>query len=168
MIWIFIWVNYFLKSLFSSQFSLKYLTVSWHFSTLTGSLCLFHIKPVHWVRGAGIGPAQGPCCFFLVFFVSRPFSFPVTQSYLISWTATREQDPGVLMLIRAVGRLLAGLEEPERRQETRSNTVTENVLQHDGDEMWNCIWSDFEICWMSRGILITGETKLAFWPGLQI
>lgn len=72
--------------------------------------------------------AQGPCCFFF----SRPLSFPVTQSYLISWTATREEDPGVLMLIRAVGRLLAGLEEPEGRRKTRSNTVTENLLQHEG------------------------------------
>ena len=33
------------------------------------------------------------------------------------------------MLIRAVGRQLAGLEEPEKRQETQSSTVTENVLQ---------------------------------------
>lgn len=119
---------------------------------LTGS-CLFYIKSVHWVQGAGIGPAQGPCCFF-----SRPLRFPVTQSYLISWTAAREEDPGVLMLIRAVGWQLAGLEEPERRQETQSNTVTENLLQqaerHEGNEMWNCIWSDFEICRMSRGILI--------------
>ncbi len=93
-----------------------------------------------------------------VVFFSRPLSFPVTQSYLISWTATREDGPGVLMLIRAVGRQLAGLEEPERRQETRSNTVTEDLLQqaerHEGNETWNCIWSDFEICRMSRGILI--------------
>lgn len=43
------------------------------------------------------------------------------------------------MLIRAVGWQLAGLEEPERRQETQSNTVTENLLQqaerHEGNEM---------------------------------
>lgn len=103
----------------------------------------------------------------LLFFVSRPLSFPVTQSYLISCTATREEDPGVLMLIRAVGRLLAGLEEPERRQETRSNTVTENLLQLDGNEMGNCIWSDFEICRMSRKILIKQEPWVVFvarWP----
>lgn len=97
----------------------------------------------------------------LCFFFSRPLSFPVTQSYLISWTATREEDPIVLMLIRAVGRQLSGLEEPERRQETWSNTVTENLLQqaerHEGNQMWNCIWSDFEICWMSRGISIREE-----------
>lgn len=41
----------------------------------------------------------------------------------------------MVMLIRAVGRLLAGLEEPERRQETRSDTVTENLLQHEGNQI---------------------------------
>lgn len=35
------------------------------------------------------------------------------------------------MLIRAVGRQLAGLEEPERRQETQSDAVTENLLRRD-------------------------------------
>lgn len=35
------------------------------------------------------------------------------------------------MLIRAVGRQLAGLEEPERRQETQSNAVKENLLLQD-------------------------------------
>lgn len=129
MIWIFMRINDFFNPFFPSKFRLfdKYLTVSWHFWVF----CLFYIKSVHWVQ---IGLAQGPCWvfFFLLLFCrisfSRPLSFPVTQSYLISWTATREEEPGVLMLIRAVGRQLAGLEEPERRQETRSDAVTENLL----------------------------------------
>lgn len=50
----------------------------------------------------------------------------MTQSYLISWCATGEKDPIMLMLIRAVGRQLAGLEGAwERWQETRSNIGTE-------------------------------------------
>lgn len=60
------------------------------------------------------------------------------------------------------------LEEPEPRQgtETRSNTVTENLLQQakrrDGKETWNCIWSDCEICLTSRGILIKEEKNYEF------
>lgn len=146
------------KFFFSSQFSLfdKYLTVSWHFSMLMGSSVYSTSSP-----STGSGALESVRLKVPVVFFSRPLSFPVTQSYLISWTATREEDPGVRMLIRAVGRHLDGLEEPERRQETRSNTVTENLLQqagrHEGDKMWNFIWRDFEVCQMSRVILIKEE-----------
>lgn len=53
-----------------------------------------------------------------VAFFSRPLSFPVTQSYLISCMVTGEDDPGVLMLIRAMGRQLASLKDPERQEKT--------------------------------------------------
>lgn len=50
----------------------------------------------------GVSRAQGPCCCCCFFFsFSRPLNFPVTQSYLISWTATWEENRE-LLLIRAV------------------------------------------------------------------
>lgn len=91
----------------------------------------------------------------LFLFFPRPLGFPVTQSYFISSTATRKQDPWKLMLIRAMGQQLAGLEEPGRWQGTWSNTVTEDLHwqaeTQEGDQVHICIWNDFDICQILGG-----------------
>lgn len=116
---------FFLFVFFPWKFSLfsEYLTVSWYFSALTGlSVC----STSNVSTGCKSG-SRSLLLFFFFFSFSRPLNFPVTQSYLISWTATWEEDRE-LMLIRAVGRQLAG---PGGAWETTGdpgNTVTENLL----------------------------------------
>lgn len=70
------------------------------------------------------------------------------------------------MIIRAVGRQLAGLEEPERWEGRRPRVTMWqktycNRLR--GKETWKCIWSDFEMCLMSRGILIKEDKNYEFY-----